>query len=46
MIGKTFERVSWRARCTRMLQIDNGSEFCSKAKDSWVHRHSVLLKFV
>jgi transposase InsO family protein len=27
------------------IKVDNGSEFISKALDSWAHRHGVRLEF-
>jgi putative transposase len=40
-----LERVGARCGLPRVLQVDNGPEFTSRALDAWAHRHGVKLAF-
>jgi transposase InsO family protein len=40
-----LERVAARCGLPQVIQVDNGSEFTSRALDAWPHRHGVKLAF-
>jgi putative transposase len=40
-----LERVRHMRGAPKSIQVDNGSEFYSKAMDSWAYRHGVQLEF-
>ena len=35
----------WDNRCPKRIQVDNGSEFISKALDKWAYENNVVLDF-
>ena len=41
-----LERVAKRSGYPRMITVDNGSEFASKALDAWAYAHGVKLDFI
>lgn len=41
-----LERIRARRGVPRSIQVDNGSEFYSKALDAWAYRHGVQLEFI
>lgn len=42
-VAQALERLSLRHPLPRVIQVDNGSEFFSKAMDTWAYRHGVHL---
>lgn len=45
-VARALERLSFRHPLPRVIQVDNGSEFFSKAMDSWAYRRGVQLEFI
>ena len=45
-VAKALERLSWGHPLPRALQTDNGSEFYSRAMESWAYRHGVQFEFI
>jgi putative transposase len=41
-----LERVAKRSGYPKMITVDNGSEFASKALDAWAYDHGVKLDFI
>ena len=41
-----MERVAKRSGYPKMITVDNGSEFASKALDAWTYTHGVRLDFI
>jgi putative transposase len=41
-----LERATKRHGCPAIIQVDNGSEFQSKALDAWAYAHQVKLDFI
>jgi putative transposase len=41
-----LERVAKRQGYPKMITVDNGSEFASKALDAWAYQHGVKLDFI
>jgi len=41
-----LERVRKERGSPRSIQVDNGSEFYSKAMDAWAYRHGIQLEFI
>lgn len=41
-----LERVAKRSGYPKMITVDNGSEFASKALDAWAYAHGVQLDFI
>ena len=41
-----LERVAKRSGYPKMITVDNGSEFASKALDAWTYNHGVKLDFI
>jgi putative transposase len=41
-----LERVAKRSGYPKMITVDNGSKFTSKALDAWAHEHGVKLDFI
>ncbi len=41
-----LERATRRHGCPEIIQVDNGSEFQSKALDAWAYAHQVKLDFI
>lgn len=41
-----LERVAKRSGYPKMITVDNGSEFASKALDAWAYAHGVKLDFI
>lgn len=41
-----LERVAKQHGYPKMITVDNGSEFTSKALDAWAHEHGVKLDFI
>ena len=41
-----LERIRKERGALRSIQVDNGSEFYSKAMDSWAYRHGIQLEFI
>jgi putative transposase len=41
-----LERATRRYSCPEVIQVDNGSEFQSKAVDAWADAHRVKLDFI
>ncbi len=41
-----LERATRRHGCPKIIQVDNGSEFQSKALDAWACAHQVKLDFI
>ena len=41
-----LERIRKERGAPRSIQVDNGSEFYSKAMDSWAYRHGIQLEFI
>ena len=45
-VARVLEQLRQRGRCPNLIQVDNGSEFVSKALDAWAHEHGVKLQFI
>ncbi|MBM6425323.1 transposase family protein [Burkholderia contaminans] len=45
-VARVLEQLRQRGRCPNLIQVDNGSEFVSKALDAWAHEHGVKLRFI
>jgi putative transposase len=45
-VVRALERATRRQSCPEVIQVDNGSEFQSKALDAWAHAHQVKLDFI
>jgi putative transposase len=45
-VARVLERLREQGRRPRLIQVDNGSEFVSKALDAWAHEHDVKLQFI
>ena len=45
-VVQALERVRKRERSPKMITVDNGSEFTSKALDAWAYEHGVKLDFI
>jgi putative transposase len=43
---QALERATRRYSCPEVIQVDNGSEFQSKAVDAWADAHRVKLDFI
>ena len=41
-----LERVAKRSGYPRMITVDTGSEFASKALEAWAYAHGVKLDFI
>ena len=41
-----LERIRKQRGAPRSIQVDNGSEFYSKAMDAWAYRHGIQLEFI
>ena len=41
-----LEQLRQRGRRPKLIQVDNGPEFISKALDAWAHEHGVKLQFI
>ena len=45
-VAQALERLSLSHSLPRVIQVDNGSEFFSKAMDTWAYRRGVQLEFI
>lgn len=45
-VAQALERLSLGHPLPQVIQVDNGSEFFSKAMDSWAYRRGVQLEFI
>ena len=45
-VVSALERVAKQRSYPRMITVDNGSEFASKALDAWAYAHGVKLDFI
>jgi putative transposase len=45
-VVSALERVTRQRGYPRMITVDNGSEFASKALDAWAYAHGVKLNFI
>jgi putative transposase len=45
-VAQALERLPLRHPLPPVIQVDNGSEFFSKAMDSWAYRRGVQLEFI
>ena len=45
-VAKALERLSFHHPLPKVITVDNGSEFFSKAMDSWAYRRGVQLEFI
>lgn len=45
-VAQALERLSRERPLPRVIQVDNGSEFFSKAMDTWAYRRGVRLEFI
>jgi putative transposase len=45
-VTNALERLSFTRPLPKVITVDNGPEFFSKAMDSWACRHSVQLGFI
>lgn len=46
MVARALERLSFTHPLPRAITVDNGSEFYSRAMDSWAYRRGVKLQFI
>ncbi len=44
-VVEVLERLKSRYGLPKVIKVDNGSEFISKAMDEWAHRNKVKLDF-
>lgn len=45
-VARALERLSLSRALPQVIQVDNGSEFYSKAMDTWAYRRGVQLEFI
>jgi putative transposase len=45
-VAACLERVGKERGLPKVITVDNGSEFYSKAMDAWAYRHGVQLEFI
>lgn len=45
-VARALERLSFHRHLPRVITVDNGSEFYSRALDAWAYRHGVQLEFI
>jgi len=45
-VVRALQRATRRYSCPEVIQVDNGSEFQSKALDAWADAHHVKLDFI
>jgi putative transposase len=45
VVAEVLERLAQTTGLLKMIQVDNGPEFVSKALDEWAHRRQVKLAF-
>ena len=45
-VANSLEQVVQRRGAPKIITVDNGSEFYSKAMDRWAYRHHVQLEFI
>ena len=45
-VADLLDQVALERGYPKTITVDNGSEFYSKAMDSWAHRHGVQLQFI
>ena len=41
-----LERIRKERGAPRSIQVDNGSEFYSRAMDAWAYRHGIQIEFI
>ncbi len=44
-VVEVLDRLKFTSRLPKVIKVDNGSEFISKAVDEWAHRNKVKLDF-
>jgi putative transposase len=45
-VGGLLDQVALERGYPKTITVDNGSEFYSKAMDTWAYRHGVQLQFI
>jgi putative transposase len=45
-VARALERLSFHHPLPKVITVDNGSEFFSRAMDSWAYRRGVQLEFI
>ena len=45
-VARALERLSFHHQLPKVITVDNGTEFFSKAMDSWAYRRGVQLEFI
>jgi putative transposase len=45
-VARRLEALRLQGQCPRVIRVDNGPEFTSKALDRWAHEHGVRLEFI
>lgn len=45
-VARRLDALRLQGQCPRVIRVDNGPEFTSKALDRWAHEHGVHLEFI